>query len=728
MIKIPGTDEGVPGDRGGDLRGHQHQRHAALLRRRPTSACRRRTSAAWSAATRRASRSTSTRSRRSSSRASTPRSTSASRRSAAPTCRARPALANARAAYRRFKEIFERRALREAARRRRAGPAPAVGVDRRQEPAVPGDVYVDELVGPDTVNTMPMPTLLAAAEHARGRRRDRATRTRARPRRAGRGRHRPRRRHRQAAARRHRDVRRVRWTSCSTASSSKREAVVTGRPPTIEARPPRRARAARSPSGVAGAADEDVARRIWQQGRHALGAGGQPEVADRLGWLTIADPMREEVDDLEAFAERVQARRASPTSCCSAWAARASRPRSSAGPSATAEAACACTCSTRPTRRGRRRRATRSTSRRRCSSSRRSPAGRSRRSRCSSTSRALQAATASQFVAITDPGSLAARRSPTSTASGARSSTTPTSAGATARCRTSASCRPRSWASTSTALLDGAPGRRAELRELRRADGQLRAVARRRAGRAGARGPRQADLRRRRAARDLRPVGRAADRRDHRQAGQGHPAGRRRAARRAGRLRRRPRVRAPAQRRRARRRATTPRSRRWPSAGHPTITLARRTAPTDLGRIFFFAEFATAVAGWVLGINPFDQPNVQEAKDNTARCSTAGRAAGARATTTPARAARRPGAAALRGDHGLRAPSTRRSTRRCASCARRDPRRAPGRDDVRLRPALPALDRPAPQGRPADRALPAARARRATTTSRSPAPATLRAR
>jgi len=31
------------------------------------------------------------------------------------------------------------------------------------------------------------------------------------------------------------------------------------------------------------------------------------------------------------------------------------------------------------------------------------------------------------------------------------------------------------------------------------------------------------------------------------------------------------------------------------------------------------SEFATAVAGWVLGINPFDQPNVQEAKDNTNR-------------------------------------------------------------------------------------------------------------
>ena len=43
------------------------------------------------------------------------------------------------------------------------------------------------------------------------------------------------------------------------------------------------------------------------------------------------------------------------------------------------------------------------------------------------------------------------------------------------------------------------------------------------------------------------------------------------------------------------------------------------TGANDLGGLFFFAEFATAVAGWVLEINPFDQPNVQEAKDNTAK-------------------------------------------------------------------------------------------------------------
>ncbi|MDQ6745393.1 MAG: bifunctional transaldolase/phosoglucose isomerase [Actinomycetota bacterium] len=59
------------------------------------------------------------------------------------------------------------------------------------------------------------------------------------------------------------------------------------------------------------------------------------------------------------------------------------------------------------------------------------------------------------------------------------------------------------------------------------------------------------------------------------------------------------------------------------AAGHPTLTLTTRGA-ADLGRIFFLAEFAVAVSGWVLEINPFDQPNVQEAKDNTKRVLEAG--------------------------------------------------------------------------------------------------------
>jgi hypothetical protein len=43
-----------------------------------------------------------------------------------------------------------------------------------------------------------------------------------------------------------------------------------------------------------------------------------------------------------------------------------------------------------------------------------------------------------------------------------------------------------------------------------------------------------------------------------------------------------------------------------------------------LGAQFLAWEYATAVVGWALGINPFDQPNVQESKDNTRRILAAG--------------------------------------------------------------------------------------------------------
>jgi transaldolase/glucose-6-phosphate isomerase len=43
----------------------------------------------------------------------------------------------------------------------------------------------------------------------------------------------------------------------------------------------------------------------------------------------------------------------------------------------------------------------------------------------------------------------------------------------------------------------------------------------------------------------------------------------------------------------------------------------RVTGPYELGQEFFRWEFATAVAGSVLEINPFDQPDVQAAKDKT---------------------------------------------------------------------------------------------------------------
>ncbi len=53
-------------------------------------------------------------------------------------------------------------------------------------------------------------------------------------------------------------------------------------------------------------------------------------------------------------------------------------------------------------------------------------------------------------------------------------------------------------------------------------------------------------------------------------------------------------------------------------AGHPVITIPA-AGPAELGRVFMLAEIAVAVAGWGLAINPFDQPNVQQAKDATNR-------------------------------------------------------------------------------------------------------------
>ncbi len=60
------------------------------------------------------------------------------------------------------------------------------------------------------------------------------------------------------------------------------------------------------------------------------------------------------------------------------------------------------------------------------------------------------------------------------------------------------------------------------------------------------------------------------------------------------------------------------RARRLAAAGHPVVRIVLRDA-LDLAAEFFCWEFATAVAGSVLRVNPFDQPNVAESKQNTKR-------------------------------------------------------------------------------------------------------------
>lgn len=57
------------------------------------------------------------------------------------------------------------------------------------------------------------------------------------------------------------------------------------------------------------------------------------------------------------------------------------------------------------------------------------------------------------------------------------------------------------------------------------------------------------------------------------------------------------------------------------AAGHPVLRHSLRN-PLDLGEEFFLWQFATAVAGSLLGVDPFDQPDVQESKNYIVRILT----------------------------------------------------------------------------------------------------------
>lgn len=58
-------------------------------------------------------------------------------------------------------------------------------------------------------------------------------------------------------------------------------------------------------------------------------------------------------------------------------------------------------------------------------------------------------------------------------------------------------------------------------------------------------------------------------------------------------------------------------------AGHPVVTI-ELTSELQLAQEFFRWEFATAVVGSVLGLNPFDQPDVEAAKESARRFAESG--------------------------------------------------------------------------------------------------------
>jgi transaldolase/glucose-6-phosphate isomerase len=70
-------------------------------------------------------------------------------------------------------------------------------------------------------------------------------------------------------------------------------------------------------------------------------------------------------------------------------------------------------------------------------------------------------------------------------------------------------------------------------------------------------------------------------------------------------------------------------------AGHPMVRIVMKSAD-HIGQEFFRFEIATAVAGSVLGINPFDQPDVESAKIKTRELTAAFEKTGVLPAETPA--------------------------------------------------------------------------------------------
>jgi transaldolase/glucose-6-phosphate isomerase len=219
--------------------------------------------------------------------------------------RGQAAIANAQAAYQSFKRIFHGEryaALREAGAPLQRPLWASTGV---KDPAYPDTKYVDGLVAPTTVNTMPMDTLLAVAERSEldpgSAERDPGPVL-------------------DALAEAGIDMTDVTDTllregiekfvepfdKLISGVESIREAVLTGRPQTIESSLPADLEGPIAERAKL-AENEDVARRLWAKDESLWGGPGVPEIADRLGWLTVSDELLEQLDDLREFVDGVKA-------------------------------------------------------------------------------------------------------------------------------------------------------------------------------------------------------------------------------------------------------------------------------------------------------------------------------------------------------------------------------------------------------------------------------------
>ncbi|HEX4836813.1 MAG TPA: bifunctional transaldolase/phosoglucose isomerase [bacterium] len=219
--------------------------------------------------------------------------------------RGRIGIAQCKVAYRRFREIFHGEPF-AALRRRGARPQRLLWASTgTKNPSYSDVLYVEDLIGPETVNTIPPATLDAFRDHGRVR---------------------------DTLAEGVQDAEAVlsrlsrlgvdlgsitdgllaegvaafeaSFEKLLAALEEKRRAIMTGRIDrqvlalgAFQGRVSDRLRAWES---------TDFCRRLWQKDITLWAPTPLPELADRLGWLTLPEMMHEQVTDLRAFAEQVK--------------------------------------------------------------------------------------------------------------------------------------------------------------------------------------------------------------------------------------------------------------------------------------------------------------------------------------------------------------------------------------------------------------------------------------
>ena len=213
------------------------------------------------------------------------------------------ALANARAAYTRFMEIFSGDSWATLAAAGAAYQRPLWASTGVKNPAYPDTMYVDQLIAPYTVNTMPLATLNAVADHgtvAGATARLGATAELSALEAVGID---------MSAVTEQLLVDGIKlfedaMTSLLAGIDKARSAIVTGRPPTVDASLPPESEAAES-ERINRAVADNVAQRIWKRDPSLWGGPGVPEIENRLGWLNVTETMLEHLPELVALRDEL---------------------------------------------------------------------------------------------------------------------------------------------------------------------------------------------------------------------------------------------------------------------------------------------------------------------------------------------------------------------------------------------------------------------------------------